>query len=65
MDWADAAVLSTAIMAVVNILDSHLVARRMPSLRAFLIPAGILSIINSAILLSLFPLPRILVSFHF
>ncbi|MCL0089328.1 DMT family transporter [Dehalococcoidia bacterium] len=58
MDWADAAVLSTAIMAVVNVLDSHLVARRMPSLRAFLIPAGILSIINSAILLSLFPLPQ-------
>ncbi|MCL0058228.1 DMT family transporter [Dehalococcoidia bacterium] len=58
MDWADAAVLSTAIMAVVNVLDSHLVAGRMPSLRAFLIPAGILSIINSAILLSLFPLPQ-------
>ncbi len=45
-------------MAVVNILDSHLVAKRMPSFRAFLIPAGILSAINGAILLSLFPLPQ-------
>ncbi len=58
MDWADAAILSTAIFAVVNILDSHLVAKRMPSLRAFLIPAGILGIITGAILLSLFPLPH-------
>ncbi|HAZ31332.1 MAG TPA: hypothetical protein DCY61_01320 [Dehalococcoidia bacterium] len=58
MDWAEAAVLSTAVMAVVNILDSHLVSKRMPSLRAFLIPAGILGVINAAILLSLFPLPQ-------
>jgi len=58
LDWAEAAVLSTAVMAVVNILDSHLVSKRMPSLRAFLIPAGILGVINAAILLSLFPLPQ-------
>jgi drug/metabolite transporter (DMT)-like permease len=58
LDWANAAILSTAVMAVVNILDSHLVTKRMPSFRAFLIPAGILSGVNGAILLGLFPLPQ-------
>jgi len=58
LDWADAALLSTATMAMVNILDSHLVSKGMPSLRAFLIPAGLLSVINATVLFSLFPLPQ-------
>jgi drug/metabolite transporter (DMT)-like permease len=58
LDWTNAAVFSTAVMAVVNILDSHLVSKRVPSLRAFLIPAGILNVINATILLNIFPLPQ-------
>jgi drug/metabolite transporter (DMT)-like permease len=58
LDWTNAAVLSAAIMAVVNILDSHLVSKRVPSLQAFLIPAGILSAINATILFKIFPLPQ-------
>ncbi len=40
LTWVNAALLSAAIMAVVNILDSHFVTRRFPSLRAFLLPVG-------------------------
>jgi uncharacterized membrane protein len=42
MTWANAALLSAAILAVVNILDSHLVTRRFPTLRTFLLPVGMI-----------------------
>jgi len=40
LTWANAALLSAAILAVVNILDSHLVTKRFPTLRSFLLPVG-------------------------
>ncbi len=58
MNWADAAIISTAIMGVVNIIDSHLVTKRVPSFKAFLVLAGILSAVNGAVLFGLFPLPH-------
>ena len=58
MNWADSAVLSAAILAAVNIIDSHLITKRMPSLQAFLIPAGIIAIIYGGIMISLFPPPQ-------
>jgi uncharacterized membrane protein len=41
MTWITAAVAVAAIMALVNVVDSHLISKRMPSLWTFLIPAGL------------------------
>lgn len=57
MSWVNLAVLSAVTLSVVNILDSHLISRRMPSLRAFLLLAGIIVLIYSLVLFYLFPLP--------
>ncbi len=58
MNWTSTAILSAAISGIVNIIDSHLLSRRMPSLRAFLLPVGILHIIYALPLFYLFPLPE-------
>lgn len=58
VDWASIAVLSTAVIGLVNIIDSHLISRRMPSLRAFLLPASIVTLIFGLVLFYLFPLPE-------
>ena len=52
------ALLSTITFGAVNILDSHLVSRRMPSLRAFLLPAGLIVLVYGLVLFYLFPLPE-------
>ena len=57
VDWVSIAVLSTAVLGVVNIIDSHLISRRMPSLRAFLLPASIFSLLYGLVIFYLFPLP--------
>jgi len=44
-------------MALVNIVDSHLISRRMPSLWAFLIPAGTLHLIFGLVVLGVEPFP--------
>ncbi len=58
MSWVNIALLSAAVFGAVNILDSHLLSKRMPSLRAFLLPIGIFHLIYSLVLLHLFPLPQ-------
>ena len=58
VDWVNIAVLSTAVIGLVHIIDSHLISRRMPSLRAFLLPASIVTLVFGLILFSLFPLPE-------
>ena len=58
MDWASTAILSATILGIVNILDSHLISKRMPSLRSFLLPVGICHLTFAIILLFLFPLPE-------
>jgi len=57
MEWANIAILSAAVMGGVNILDSHLLSKRMPGLRAFLLPVAIIHLIYGIILFILFPLP--------
>ncbi len=57
MTWMHAALLSAAIMAVVSILDSHLVSKRLPGMRAFMLVVGGLHFIYAVILSSLMPLP--------
>ena len=58
IDWVSLAILATVAIALVNILDSHLITKRMPGLRAFLIPVGIGILIYSLIISLIFPLPE-------
>ena len=58
LDWITTAVLSAAIMGGASIMDSHLLSRRLPSLRAFLLPASLVFLSIGLILLYLFPLPE-------
>lgn len=57
MSWINVAILSAATLGVVNIIDSHLLSKRMPSLRAFLMPVAIIYVVYGFILFALFPLP--------
>jgi len=58
VDWVSIAIFGTAFLGLVNIIDSHLISRRMPSLRAFLLLIGIVHLIYASVLFSLFPLPE-------
>ncbi len=64
MNWANAALLSAAILAIVNVLDSHLVSKRFPSLRSFLLIVGIIQIAYGLSLALLQPLPDGVSSTH-
>lgn len=57
MDWITASLIVAATMALVNVIDSHLISKRMPSLRAFLIPVGVLHIVYGLLVLTFQPLP--------
>jgi drug/metabolite transporter (DMT)-like permease len=57
LSWVYAALAAAAIAALVNVVDSHIISRRMPSLWSFLIPAGVLHTIFGLILIGVFPLP--------
>ncbi|MFC2052193.1 EamA family transporter [Chloroflexota bacterium] len=57
MNWASIAILSAVTFAVVNTIDSHLLSKRLPGLRAFLLPIGIMHLIYALILFYLLPLP--------
>lgn len=56
-DWVPVAVLGTVTLGVVNVIDSHLIARRLPSLRAFLLPASAVVLVWTLIIMILEPLP--------
>jgi len=58
MNWVNTAILSAAIMGMVSIFDSHLLFKRMPGLRAFLLLVGIIHLIYGSLLFTLFPLPQ-------
>ncbi len=55
--WISIAISSAAALGMVNIFDSHLISKRMPSLRAFLLPVGLITLVLGLIFLCLFPLP--------
>lgn len=57
IDWVAAAVLSAAILGMVHVVDSHLISKRLPSLRAYLLLVGILIFSISIVMAFLFPLP--------
>ena len=56
MTWANAALLSASVMALVSILDSHLVSRRFPSVRSFMLPIGLIHVFYGVTMGSAFPL---------
>jgi len=58
MNWATIALLSAAILGVVNIFDSHLISRRMPSLRGMLFVLAIMYIPYALLSFFLFPFPE-------
>ncbi len=57
MNWTNIAILSAAIFGVINVIDSHLLAKRMPSLRAFLLPLVFIHTFYGLVFLYLFPFP--------
>ena len=57
MSWTNIAILSAAIFGVINVIDSHLIAKRMPSLRVFLLPLSFIHLCYGLLFLSLFPFP--------
>lgn len=58
MDWVSTAILSAAVFGIANIVDSHLLSRRKPGLRVFLLFAGIPYLLYSLILFYRFPFPE-------
>jgi len=55
--WITASIVVAAILGLVNVVDSHLISKRMPSLWTFLIPAGTLHLIFGLIVLGVNPFP--------
>jgi transporter family protein len=55
--WLALALLSTAISAAVNSLDSHFLNRRMPGLRAYLLIIGAFTVVVGLVMLALYPFP--------
>ena len=55
MTWITAALVVAALMAVVSVVDSHLISRRMPSFWTFLIPAGVIHLSCGLIFFALHP----------
>jgi len=58
VDWASTAILSAALLGVVNIFDSHLITKRMPGFRAFLLLVTITHVIYAVLAFFYFPLPE-------
>ena len=58
MNWATVAILNAVILALVNIVDSHLITRRMPGIRSFLLPVGVVHLSYGLLVFFLFPFPE-------
>jgi len=58
MDWINTAILSASISGVVNIFHSHLLTKRLSSLRSMLLLAGIFNFFYGFIVLILYPIPK-------
>lgn len=55
--WISIAILSAVLLGLVNIFDSHLITRRMPSFRAYLLLVGSILLASGLLFAYLFPLP--------
>jgi drug/metabolite transporter (DMT)-like permease len=58
MSWASIAILSAAIYGIITTIDSHLISKRMPSLRAFLLPISVIHLLYGLLFFYLFPFPE-------
>lgn len=58
MVWIITALAASIISSIGNIIDSHLLSKKMPSLTSFLIPMGFTQLIAAIILLAVFPFPN-------
>ena len=58
MDWTTMAIVGTALLGVASIVDSHLLTKRLPSVRSLLLPASFIHLTFSAILFYMYPLPE-------
>ena len=57
LDWVTSAVISAAILGMAHVIDSHLISKRMPSFKTYLLVVGIFIFLVSITLAFLFPLP--------
>ena len=57
MVWIITALAAAVVVSIANIIDSHLLTKKMPSLVSFLIPMGLTQLIAAGILLAVFPFP--------
>jgi drug/metabolite transporter (DMT)-like permease len=57
MTWITASLVVAAALGLVNIIDSHLITKRMPTLWAYLLPVSIIHIVYGLIFLNLYHLP--------
>lgn len=58
VNWFSLAIFSAAAFGTVSIIDSHLLTKRMPGLREYLLLIGSFHLVYSSVLFSLFPLPQ-------
>jgi drug/metabolite transporter (DMT)-like permease len=58
MSWASTAILSASIYGIITTIDSHLISKRMPGLRAFLLPLSVIHLFYGALSFYLFPFPE-------
>ena len=57
-DWIYIAILSAVALGTVNVVDSHLLSQRMPSLKSFLLPVGIIYIMIGVVFIFIYPLQQ-------
>ncbi len=57
MYWVSAAIASAALAALVAIIDSHFLSKKMPSLRSYLLPVGTAQLIIGLVVYFLNPFP--------
>ena len=58
IDWISTAIIGAAVFGMVNVIDSHLIAKRLPSFQTYLLIVGVLILLISISLAVLFPLPQ-------
>jgi uncharacterized membrane protein len=62
--WISVAILSAAGIGLVNIFDSHLISKRMPSTRSYLLVVTPIILFSALLIAFIFPLPAGLSSWH-
>ena len=62
--WISIAILSAAGIGLVNIFDSHLISKRMPSTRSYLLVVSPVILLSALLFAFLFPLPAGLSAWH-